>query len=126
MPLLLKDIKVTMNDNYPHYLEYKKQRYSLYSYAKISYKATDFLSSSKKFPDTKAIHYFWKKRWMNEPTEKQGRISDNETLQIYKRIIFIWWSFDRIDLLKNKTLITNKFLFDGHLIEKPFWKLKHW
>ncbi|GEM_PF-1789595 len=30
MPLLLKDIKVTMNDNYPHYLEYKKQRYSLY------------------------------------------------------------------------------------------------
>lgn len=58
MPLLLKDIKVTMNDNYPHYLEYKKQRYPLYSYAKISYKATDFLSSSKKFPDTKAIHYF--------------------------------------------------------------------
>ena len=56
--LLLKDIKVTMNDNYPHYLEYKKQRYPLYSYAKISYKATDFLSSSKKFPDTKAIHYF--------------------------------------------------------------------
>jgi len=26
---------------------------------------------------------------MDEPTEKQGRISDNETLQIYKRIIFI-------------------------------------
>ena len=57
---------------------------------------------------------------MDEPTEKQGRISDNETLQIYKRIIFIWWSFDRKALLKIKTLIINKFLFDGYLTESNF------
>ena len=47
---------------------------------KYTYKATDFLSSSNKFPDTKAIRYFLRNdKWTIQP-KKQGRISDNEAL----------------------------------------------
>ena len=39
---------------------------------KISYKATDFLSSSDKFPDTKAIHYFLRNdKWTSQPKNKE-------------------------------------------------------
>ena len=45
---------------------------AIMEYAKISYKATDFLSSSDKFPDTKAIHYFVRKdEWTNKPKNKE-------------------------------------------------------
>ena len=45
---------------------------AIMEYAKISYKATDFLSSSNKFPDTKAIHYFLRKdEWMSQPKNKE-------------------------------------------------------
>ena len=41
-------------------------------YAKISYKAADFLASSDKFPDTKAIHYFLRKgEWTGKPKNKE-------------------------------------------------------
>ena len=56
---------------------------AIMEYAKISYKATDFLSSSNKFPDTKAIHYFCKKdEWTNKPKNK-------EEYQIMKHYEFI-------------------------------------
>lgn len=45
---------------------------AIMEYAKISYKATDFLSSSNKFPDTKAIHYFLRNdKWTNKPKNKE-------------------------------------------------------
>ena len=45
---------------------------AIMEYAKISYKATDFLSSSDKFPNTKAIHYFLRKdEWMSQPKNKE-------------------------------------------------------
>ena len=45
---------------------------AIMEYAKISYKATDFLSSSDKFPDTKAIHYFLRNdKWTSQPKNKE-------------------------------------------------------
>ena len=45
---------------------------AIMEYAKISYKATDFLSSSDKFPDTKAIHYFLRKdEWTSQQKNKE-------------------------------------------------------
>lgn len=45
---------------------------AIMEYAKISYKATDFLSSSDKFPDTKAIRYFLRKdEWTSKPKNKE-------------------------------------------------------
>lgn len=45
---------------------------AIMEYAKISYKATDFLSSSNKFPDTKAIHYFLRNdKWTSQPKNKE-------------------------------------------------------
>ena len=45
---------------------------AIMEYAKISYKATDFLSSSDKFPETKAIHYFLRKdEWTSQPKNKE-------------------------------------------------------
>ena len=45
---------------------------AIMEYAKISYKATDFLASSDKFPDTKAIHYFSRKgEWTGKPKNKE-------------------------------------------------------
>ena len=56
---------------------------AIMEYAKISYKATDFLSSSNKFPDTKAIHYFsLKDEWTNKPKNK-------EEYQIMKHYEFV-------------------------------------
>ena len=44
---------------------------AIMEYAKISYKAADFLASSDKFPDTKAIHYFLRKdEWTSKPKNK--------------------------------------------------------
>ena len=45
---------------------------AIMEYAKISYKATDFLSSYNKFPDTKAIHYFLRNdKWTSQPKNKE-------------------------------------------------------
>ena len=45
---------------------------AIMEYTKISYKATDFLSSSDKFPETKAIHYFLRKdEWTSKPKNKE-------------------------------------------------------
>lgn len=45
---------------------------AIMEYAKISYKATAFLASSDKFPDTKAIHYFLRKgEWTGKPKNKE-------------------------------------------------------
>ena len=45
---------------------------AIMEYAKISYKAADFLASSDKFPDTKAIHYFLRKdEWTSKPKNKE-------------------------------------------------------
>ena len=45
---------------------------AIMEYAKISYKATDFLSSSDKFPETKAIHYFLRKdEWTSQQKNKE-------------------------------------------------------
>ena len=45
---------------------------AIMEYAKISYKATDFLSSSNKFPETKAIHYFLRNdKWTSQPKNKE-------------------------------------------------------
>ena len=45
---------------------------AIMEYAKISYKATDFLASSDKFPDTKAIYYFLRKgEWTGKPKNKE-------------------------------------------------------
>lgn len=45
---------------------------AIMEYAKISYKAVDFLSSSDKFPDTKAIRYFLRKdEWTSKPKNKE-------------------------------------------------------
>ena len=45
---------------------------AIMEYTKISYKATDFLSSSNKFPDTKAIRYFLRKdEWTSKPKNKE-------------------------------------------------------
>ena len=45
---------------------------AIMEYAKISYKATDFLSSSDKFPDTKAIRYFLRNdKWTSQPKNKE-------------------------------------------------------
>ena len=45
---------------------------AIMEYAKISYKAADFLASSDKFPDTKAIHYFSRKgEWTGKPKNKE-------------------------------------------------------
>ena len=48
---------------------------AIMEYAKISYKATDFLSSSNKFPDTKAIHYFLRNdKWTSQPKNKEEHL----------------------------------------------------
>ena len=45
---------------------------AIMEYAKISYKAADFLASSDKFPDTKAIQYFLRKdEWTSKPKNKE-------------------------------------------------------
>ena len=45
---------------------------AIMEYAKISYKATDFLASSDKFPNTKAIHYFLRNdKWTSQPKNKE-------------------------------------------------------
>ena len=45
---------------------------AIMEYAKISYKAADFLASSDKFPDTKAIHYFLRNdKWTSQPKNKE-------------------------------------------------------
>ena len=48
---------------------------AIMEYAKISYKAADFLASSDKFPDTKAIHYFLRKLRIKSKTTKNNVIS---------------------------------------------------
>ena len=69
-------------------------------YAKISYKAADFLASSDKFPDTKAIHYFLRKdEWTSKPKNKEEYL-------IMKHYEFIkeWLSLHQTHVISNEAL----------------------